>query len=142
MSKRNQRQKASDVFRDANFVFANKVPFEEAFSEIEDVSVEVEESGEGVSWQGKRTYGKASLGEHINCSNPICYNGGVSIGSILRGLVRNKQTQAEVTKKCQGYEGSPKGKRKYRDCFNFFKIKVSVKYKGGEPISSNSQASG
>ena len=81
--------KASDVFREANFLLANKGTFDEAFPGVADISIEVEEDGDGVShWRGKankRTYRKPHLpGEYVNCSNPTCYNGGVSIGSILR----------------------------------------------------------
>ncbi len=130
------RKKASDVFRESNFVFVEKVAFEKAFPEIEDVSVVVEEQGDGVSkWTSTRSYGKSSVGEYIDCSNPLCYNGGFSIGSILREMVRNKDTHKEASEGCRGYEGSPKGRRKYRDCMNYFKIKIDIKYKTGKPTN-------
>lgn len=134
MSKRDERQKASDVFRESNLAFAKKVSFDEAFPEIEDLTVEVEESGHGVSdWHRKSTYRKQNLpGQYIDCSNPLCYNGGFSIGLILRQMVRNKQTELETSKLCQGNEGSPKGRRIYGKCMNFFEIKVSIKYKEGK----------
>jgi hypothetical protein len=72
MSKRDERKKASDVFNEADFVFTGKVSFDEAFPQIEDVVVEVRESGHGVRGDTRRVYRKPSLGEHINCSNPIC----------------------------------------------------------------------
>ena len=129
--KQDRRQKASDVFQESKFVFANKVSFEEAFPEIEDLIVEVEESGQGVSERNcKRTYRKQNLpGEYINCSNPLCYNGGFSIGSILREMIRNRQTELETSELCQGNESSLKGRRIYRKCMNSFKIKVSIKYR-------------
>lgn len=95
MSK-NDRLKASDVFRQTNYLFSKKVSFGEAFPEIEDLTVEVEEMGHVIrEWNRKRTYGKQYLGEYIDCSNPICYNGGFSIGSILREMVRKKETTKE-----------------------------------------------
>ncbi|AKI97035.1 hypothetical protein [Kosmotoga pacifica] len=131
MSKRDRRQKASDVFRESKFLYSKKVSFEEAFPEIEDLTVEVEETGHGVSeLNRKRTYRKQYFpGEYIDCSNPLCYNGGFSIGSILREMVKKRQTELETLKLCQGHEGSPKGRRIYRKCMNFFKVKVSIKYK-------------
>jgi len=126
------RKKASDVFRESNFVFSQKVSFEEAFPEIADLKVIVEESGHGVrEWNRVRHYGK-NIGEYIDCSNPLCYNGGFSLGSILREMVRKRETHREETAICQGYEGSPKGRRKYRDCMNFFKITVDIQYKPNE----------
>lgn len=134
MASRDQRMKASDVFREANFLFSTKTSFDEAFPEIEDIVVEVVEVGEGVGrWSDEeraRIYSKSHLpGEYIDCSNSRCYNGGVSIGSIIRAMLRKHDTDHQVSKMCQGYEGSPKGRRRYRSCRNHFDVKVSIKYK-------------
>jgi hypothetical protein len=131
MSQRDERKKASDIFNESNLVFGRKVTFDEAFPQIEDLKVEVIESGHGIIGQSRKSFYRKQYfpGEYINCSNPLCYNGGFSIGSILREMVSNKQTELETTESCQGYEGSPKGRRKYKGCLNFFKIKISIKYK-------------
>jgi len=131
MSRRDQRQKASDVFQEKNFMFSRKVSFDEAFPEIEDLIIEVEESS-GVPSPGgsKSIYNRQNMpGEYINCSNSLCYNGGFSIGSILREMVSKKQTELETSKFCQGNEASPKGRRVYRKCWHSFKTKVSIKYR-------------
>ncbi len=129
MSKPDKRQKASDVFNQTNFVFADKVSFDEAFPEIEDVVVEVKEPGNILRRESKGIHRKPYLGEYIDCSNPLCHNGGFSIGTILREMVRDRQTELETYKICQGAEGSRKGRRKYRDCMNFLEIRVSIKYR-------------
>ena len=136
MSGRSKVQKASDVFNNTDFVFAKKSPFEEVFPEIENLKVEVIESGEGVSeWSRKHVYLKEHFpGEYINCSNSLCYNGGFSVGSFLRDMVRNKQTDLDGSKLCQGNEGSPKGRRIYRKCLNSFKIHIEIKYRRGGPL--------
>jgi hypothetical protein len=125
------RKKASDVFRDTNYVFSRKMKFEEAFPEIEDINIEIEEKGYGVYGElSRKSYTKQNMpGEYVDCSNPSCYNGGFSIGQILRDMVGNKQTDAETSKGCQGYEGSPKGRRRYRSCINFFTIRAHIDYK-------------
>lgn len=132
MDKRGRRQKASDVFRESEFVFVSKTDsFDKAFPEIEDVKVEVTESGEGLTqFNRERIYSKRTLrGEYIDCHNPMCYNGGFGIGEIIRDMIRNKQAELVTYKTCQGYEGSPKGRRRYRSCVNSFNIKVIIKYK-------------
>jgi hypothetical protein len=131
MLKRNERRKASDVFRENHFLFGKKVSFDEAFPGIEDLTVEVEESGDDVINRNRKSiYRKQYFpGEYIDCSNPLCYDGGFSIGEILREMVRDKQTELEKSMLCQGNEGSPKGRRIYKKCMNFFNIKVSIKYK-------------
>ena len=129
MSK-NNRMKASDVFQETDFFFGKKVPFAEAFPEFKNVSVEVEEIGKGSHYGPiKRWYTEKNLGEYIDCSNTICYNGGFKIGEILREMVKNKQNDLEITRHCQGYEGSPKGRKNYGPCFNYFNIKVHIEYK-------------
>lgn len=126
-----KRQKASDVFRETNFIFGKKGSFDEAFPEIEDLTIEVEKSGNGVKeWNHKSFYNKQNFpGEYIDCNNSLCYNGGLAIASILREMVRNKQPELETSKTCIGDEGSPKGGKIYRKCMNSFNIKVTIKYK-------------
>jgi len=124
-----KRMKASDVFRESEYVFSSKTSFEEAFPQIKNVEIEVEEIGVGVSqWIGKSVYTR-HVGEFIDCHNPTCYNGGFSIGKLLREMVKTRQTDLEETEFCQGNEGSPKGKRLYRKCWNKFNVKVHIDYK-------------
>ena len=123
------RKKASDVFRDANYMFTTKVSFEEAFPEIEDLKVFVKEYCHGARGGiNTRSYGK-EVGEFVDCSNPLCYNGGFSLGKIIRNMAGRKETHKEESVMCQGYEGSPKGRRKYRKCINAFEIVVDIVYK-------------
>jgi hypothetical protein len=39
-----------------------------------------------------------------------------------------QKTEREFSKMCKGDEGSPKGRRKYRNCANFFKLKINIEY--------------
>ncbi len=124
------RRKASEIFRDANPVFGKKVSFVEAFPNVEDITIEVREEGHGVGFRfGPIVYRKGSFSEFIDCSNPFCYRGGFSMGSILREMVDGNKTTFTTGKSCQGYEGSPKGARRYRSCMNWFDVKVEIKYK-------------
>ncbi len=137
MSKRDIRQKASDVFNEKTFLFGETGSFAEAFPQIEDIRIEVKEEGEGIShWlrerQGKNIYTlNSSLpGEYVNCSNPRCYNGGFHLGQLIRYMIENDhQTELQDTRFCQGYEGSPKGRKKYDECSNTFDVKITIKYK-------------
>jgi hypothetical protein len=129
-----RRKKAQDVLNESNLVFARKATFAEAFPEIDEIRVVVTESGEGVYRDmNKRSYDKRTVSEFVNCSNPLCYNGGVRLGSIIHEMNIKKETYKEDHFKCQGYEGSPKGRRVYRDCFNFFTVSIDIQYKNSEP---------
>jgi hypothetical protein len=128
------RQKAQDVFNEANFLFGTKTTFSKAFPQIEKISVEVTEMGQGVSRSDWNTlyYGKSDLAEYINCSNPLCYNGGFRIAAIVREMTTQKETERTGKEYCRGYEGSPKGKRRYKDCFNSFEYKIRIEYNESE----------
>ena len=51
----NRREKASDVFRETNFLFAKKSGFDQAFPQIASLSGTVEENGDGVSEAASHT---------------------------------------------------------------------------------------
>ena len=93
MSKRDYRPKASEVFREAHFVFAEKTTFAKAFPTIRSARVEVTQSRDPV-WRkmemGPAIYNETNLGEYVDCQNSLCYNGGVSVGRMLRDMVRDK----------------------------------------------------
>jgi len=131
MNPREKRQKAQDVFNQGKFLLGEKTTFENAFPQVEECVVTIEESGHGISdWSRTRTY--RNPGEYINCQNPLCYNGGFNIGWPIREMVEKRKTQKEDSALCQGNEGSPKGHRIYRKCMNFFKYKISIKYRYDE----------
>ncbi len=137
MSSKDRRKKASDVFRETNFVFAKKAPFEEVFPQIEDIKIEVVDTDSydkpdfddpSLSPINKSIYGK-NVGEFIDCSNTLCYNGGFSICDVIRGMIDQKQTIKEGVATCRGYEGSPKGKKRYGSCYQRFYYRVKIQYK-------------
>ena len=135
--------KASDVFKETRFVFARKVPFKEAFPEIKKLEIKAKESGYGVYEEFDTKYYNTEHppGEFIDCSNPLCYNGGFSVGEILREMVREKKTHYEGLKVCQGYEGSPKGRRRYRSCINSWKVTIDLEYYTDEELKKNRKRS-
>lgn len=132
-----ERMKAQDVFNKTEFVFGKKTTFSEAFPEVKNITLEIEEDGKKPTYYShlpdasvkKRVYRKDNFpGEFVNCSNPLCYNGGVRIGLIIDSMTSSKDTKYEKVFFCQGYEGSPKGRKRYRDCINRFKVKITIEY--------------
>ena len=135
-----ERKKAQDVFNETNFVFATKTTFEKAFPEIKDISVEVKETGRG-TYNGSRTshYSNSNIGEYVNRSNSMCYNGGFRLGGIIREMVYKKETVREGSAMCQGNEGSPKGRKIYRKCWNDFSYKIQIEYYEKEELQDKKQ---
>jgi hypothetical protein len=102
--------------------------FEEAFPQIADAVIEVQELGKLPEHSsGKREYQNNEIGESVPCRNPACNKKGISAGWILREMVRNNQTEIEALEVCEGRESMGRGQ--YRDCLNRFVIKATVTYK-------------
>lgn len=128
-----KRMKASDVASGRQYLIrGEKTTFEEAFPSVKSVAVEVAETDYGIPLK-TRTYYKDSLGECIDCSNQRCYGGGFDLGAILRDMIENRITNRETTEFCQGYEGSPKGRKNYGPCGRRFVVKVKITYKRRSP---------
>lgn len=123
-----QRMKASDVYAKSYNPFVPKTDFEGAFPNIESITVDVTEIEEYGN-EHDRKYSKGNFGQYINCSNTQCYNGGFSIGDAIGSLYFKKLTEGEGEADCQGYEGSPKGKRKGDPCEHKFRYKINIVYK-------------
>ncbi len=121
--------KASDVFNQTEFVFGKKVSFKEAFPQIKNLNIKAIEQKMMSETLREYNFNMNNLpGEYVDCSNKFCYNGGCSIGDILREMVYQKKTHGEYNRCCQGYEGSPKGRVKYQSCLHTWKIIVDLEY--------------
>jgi hypothetical protein len=126
---RDNRMKAQDVFANSNYVFGKKTSkFSEAFPLIKNVKVKVEEYDWG-NLIGTNYYSESNMAEFINCRNPKCYNGGFRIAEQLRFMEYDKETQKKLEISCQGYEGSPKGRKKDGPCYHDFKVEIEIAYK-------------
>jgi hypothetical protein len=131
-----RRMKLADVEGQTNYLIP-RVPttFDKAFPEIEEIRVEVRPQGEGFEpHRGENdrvdTYVNGGIPSIINCRNPRCYGGGLNLAYLIRwSIVEARRTEFEHRYTCEGYEGSPKGRKNYGPCDTQFRVKVTVKYK-------------
>lgn len=134
---RGRREKLTDQLarRIHNPFFRPTSSFEEAFPTVESLRAEVVESREFERnfWEPKapwiRSFTKEYFRSAADCGNPRCYGGGVNLEALLREMVRECESEREVTERCTGYEGSPKGRRNYGPYRNSFRVSMQVKYK-------------
>src|SRR5258708_116472 len=97
--KRGERLKASDVHARANYVFGGgtkRVPFSEAYPDVESLTAEVEESGDGTTQLNRRRqYSERTMQPYHDCHNPSCYNGGVNLRGLMDSMVASRQEEVE-----------------------------------------------
>ena len=121
-------------------IVGNSAKFEEVYPHLEDAIFEWTEQGTGFRDLGEKTkegsyackISAKVQGEKVSCSNRECKQGGYELGFELRDMVRNKETVKEGTMLCEGSEGSPKLRRRYRSCVNGIKYRITVIYKKPE----------
>jgi len=130
MRKSDIRKSALDFFNEGEGI-GKKVTFKEAFPEIQELNIEIIESGKGVGeWNEKGTYTlDFPPAEFIDCSNKLCFKGGLRIADIIHEMAINKTEHCEKCESCFGNETSPKGSKIYKKCLNSFEVKVDIKYK-------------
>jgi len=131
------KDKLSDIINEAEYVFIRKTrSFAEAYPRIAELKVEIDESGgffDNSTWHTSLDH--RNFKHAIDCHNPKCYGGGVEIGRIVHEMMNKSETDREETNICRGYEGSPKGRRRFGSCIHIFKSKVHIKYR--EPASGD-----
>jgi len=128
MTDKSKRLKANDVFAESHNPFVPRTSsFSEAFPSIKSIRVEIEEFDYG-DFVGSSIYTQGNLSQFINCKNPSCYNGGFNVGELIHSMEYEKQTEREFEAECQGYEGSPKGKRRTGSCEHTFNVKIKISY--------------
>jgi|SRR5450759_226717 len=139
MARQQRHQKATDVFLEKDWFLGPPVSFAKAFPRIATLRVRVKASGEydrpllGHNDDGWRTYTESATGEYIDCRNPVCYNGGFRIGEQLRFMEQAGETHRDWSVGCQGWEGSPKGRKRYRPCDEHWQVVIDVTYKEPPP---------
>ena len=102
-----------------------------AYPRIKTVQIIIEEydGAKGVRVQ-RHVYDELNLpGECYYCHNPICCNGQIQLGPVVRKMVRDRKTCLRWEQMCPGYEGSPMGRIRYGECPHRFVITISLTYK-------------
>jgi len=125
---RRRKQKAGDIFGRSQLVFTTQATFSEAFPSVERADIDVTEVARGRS--GSQSFTEKNAREFVDCSNPACFGGGVSVGAVLRDMIVARSTQASERQMCRGYVGSRR--RRAGDCPHVFTVRASVEYRESE----------
>ena len=121
-----------DIFGKGTPASGGKFSFEKAFPDIESINVEVTVTrGQAAPSPGDRVlkFTERDLPESIGCPNPLCANGGLKIGRILREMAAKKETSGRSFHVCSGHDGPPHKQHVLRNCANCFHVNVSIVFK-------------
>ena len=96
---------------------------------IDKLRVFVKEIGRNAEPFELRIIHKEAVREHVDCNNPVCYNGGISLGNMLREMVAARQEEFIGTSFCTGQEGDPEELGPHPSCQTRFEIEAVLRYR-------------
>lgn len=107
----------------------NLVALDGTLDGVSRIHVSVWEKGKDANPFELRIQHKDAVREHVDCSNPLCYNGGISLGDLLREMARGRQDEFIGTSFCTGQEGDPEEPGPHPSCSTRFEIEATLRFR-------------
>jgi hypothetical protein len=96
----------------------NLIALDGTLDRVQGLRLVIQEKGIEADPTQVRMHHRDSVKELIRCHNPNCFQGGFSLGNLLRELVRSRQEDYIGINYCKGYEGDP-----CRECGQFTMVR-------------------
>jgi hypothetical protein len=109
--------------------FGKSGSFEEMYPEVKTLGVVVRVKDLGPSEENIFKFDRETIIPMVSCRNPICHKGGLSLHSLIGEMITQRLQMRENVSLCLGFEGSEKGKKKYKPCTFQFQYKIEIQYK-------------
>ena len=107
----------------------NLVAIDGTLDGVDRIQVSIWEKGKEASPFEARILHNDAVREHVDCNNPACYNGGISLGNLLREMVRGRQEEFIGASFCTGQEGDPEGSGPHPSCATRFEIAATLRFR-------------
>lgn len=108
----------------------NLVAIDGTLDKLTRIHVTVKEKGVCAEPFELRIIHRESAREHVDCNNPNCFNGGFSLGNVLREMVAGRQEEFIGTSFCTGQEGDPEETLlPHPSCGTRFEIEATLRYR-------------
>jgi hypothetical protein len=93
------------------------------------VQITVREVGRNAEPFALHIIHKEAVREYVDCNNPECFGGGISLGNVLREMVAGRQEEFIGTSFCTGQEGNPEEPGPHPSCATRFEIEATLHYR-------------
>ena|SRR5579871_4555 len=107
----------------------NLVAIDGTLDKLDRIRISVKEVGKNAEPFELHILHKDAMREHVDCNNPACYNGGFSLGEVLREMVRGRQEEFIGTNFCIGQEGDPEELGPHPSCSTRFEVEASLRFR-------------
>ena len=107
----------------------NRIAMDGTLDDVDAVTLSVLEKGCQASpielWIRRRE----GVRESVPCHNPLCNNGGLALGELLRELIRDRQTDYLGTNYCRGQEGDLEVPESLKSCQTRYEVQVTLRFR-------------
>ena len=107
----------------------NLIALDGTLETLDKIRISVREKGQNAEPFELRIIHKDSVREHVDCNNPLCFNGGFSLGDVLRDMVKGRQEDFIGTSFCTGQKGVPEEEGPHPSCSTRYEIEASLRYR-------------
>ena len=107
----------------------NLVAIDGTLDKLERVQISVREVGRNAEPFELRIVHKEAMREHVDCNNPDCFNGGFSLGNVVREMVLGRQEEFIGTSFCTGQEGDPEESGPHPSCHTRFEVQATIRFR-------------
>jgi hypothetical protein len=107
----------------------NLVALDGTLDAVSRMHVSIWEKGKEASPFEVRIVHRDAVREHVDRSNPFCYNGGICLGDLLREMVCGRQEEFIGTSFCTGQEGDPEDLGPHPSCATRFEINATLRFR-------------
>ncbi len=107
----------------------NLVAIDGTLDKLDRIQISVKEVGKDAEPFELRIVHKDAVREHVDCNNPGCFNGGFSLGDVLREMVLGHQGEFIGTNFCTGQQGDPEESGPHPSCPTRFEIQAILRYR-------------
>jgi hypothetical protein len=107
----------------------NLVAIDGTLDKLQRLEIAVREVGVNAEPFELRIVHKDAAREHVDCNNPACFNGGFSLGELVREMVRGHQEEFIGTSFCTGREGDPEELGPHPSCATRFEVQATLRFR-------------
>ena len=107
----------------------NLVAIDGTLDKLSKIRLTVKEKGVNAEPFDLHIIHRESVREHVDCNNPNCFNGGFSLGNVLREMIAGRQEEFIGTSFCTGQEGDPEELGPHPSCTTRFEIEATLRYR-------------
>jgi hypothetical protein len=107
----------------------NLVALDGTLDKLDRIQIAVKEVGKNAEPFELRIIHKDAIREHVDCNNPACFNGGFSLGDVLRDMVRGRQEDFIGTNFCTGQEGDPEEEGPHPSCGTRYEVQAVLRFR-------------